>query len=67
MNMNYLTDFASPITLDGSLKICRSGSGERLQSGQLSSLSALAVTLRFSAFVVPMSIAVYWAIRLVVA
>ena len=33
----------------------------------LSSLSALAVTLRFSAFAVQMAIAVYWAIRLVVA
>lgn len=30
----------------------------------LSSLSALAVTLRFSAFAVQMGIAVYWAIRL---
>ena len=33
----------------------------------LSSLSALAVTLRFSAFAVQMGIGVYWAIRLVVA
>ena len=33
----------------------------------LSSLSALAVTLRFSAFAVQMAIAVYWAARLVVA
>ncbi len=33
----------------------------------LSSLSALAVTLRFSAFAVQMAIAVYWAVRLVVA
>lgn len=33
----------------------------------LSSLSALAVTLRFSAFAVQMAIGVYWAVRLVVA
>ena len=33
----------------------------------LSSLSALAVTLRFSAFAVQMAIGVYWAARLVVA
>jgi uncharacterized MAPEG superfamily protein len=33
----------------------------------LSSLSALAVTLRFSAFAVQMGIGVYWAIRLVAA
>ena len=33
----------------------------------LSSLSALAVTLRFSAFAVQMAISVYWAVRLVVA
>jgi uncharacterized MAPEG superfamily protein len=33
----------------------------------LSSLSALAVTLRFSAFSVQMAIGVYWAVRLVVA
>lgn len=33
----------------------------------LSSLSAPAVTLRFSAFAVQMSIAVYWAVRLFVA
>jgi uncharacterized MAPEG superfamily protein len=33
----------------------------------LSSLSALAVTLRFSAFAVQMGIGVYWAVRLVVA
>jgi uncharacterized MAPEG superfamily protein len=33
----------------------------------LSSLSALAVTLRFSAFAVQMGIGVYWAARLVVA
>ncbi len=33
----------------------------------LSSLSALAVTLRFTAFAVQMAIAVYWAVRLVVA
>ncbi|GGC64975.1 MAPEG family protein [Undibacterium terreum] len=33
----------------------------------LSSLSALAVTLRFSAFAVQMGIAVYWSVRLVVA
>ena len=31
----------------------------------LSSLSALAVTLRFSAFAVQMGIAVYWAVRLI--
>ena len=31
----------------------------------LSSLSALAVTLRFSAFAVQMAIAVYWAVRLI--
>ena len=33
----------------------------------LASLSALAVTLRFSAFAVQMGIAVYWAVRLVTA
>ena len=33
----------------------------------LSSLSALAVTLRFSAFAVQMGIGVYWAVRLVMA
>ena len=33
----------------------------------LSSLSALAVTLRFSAFAVQMAIGVYWAVRLVLA
>lgn len=33
----------------------------------LCSLSALAVTLRFSAFAVQMAIGVYWAVRLVVA
>jgi len=33
----------------------------------LSSLSALAVTLRFSAFAVQMAIGVYWAVRLVMA
>lgn len=33
----------------------------------LSSLSALAVTLRFSAFAVQMGIGVYWAVRLIVA
>ena len=33
----------------------------------LSSLSALAVTLRFSAFAVQMAIGVYWTVRLVVA
>ena len=33
----------------------------------VSSLSAFAVTLRFSAFAVQMAIAVYWAVRLVVA
>ncbi len=33
----------------------------------LSSLTALAVTLRFSAFAVQMAIGVYWAVRLVVA
>jgi len=33
----------------------------------LSSLSALAVTLRFSAFAVQMGIGAYWAVRLVVA
>ncbi len=33
----------------------------------LGSLSALAVTLRFSAFAVQMGIGVYWAVRLVVA
>lgn len=33
----------------------------------VSSLSALAVTLRFSAFAVQMAIAVYWAVRLIVA
>src|ERR1035437_3465664 len=33
----------------------------------LSSLSALAVPLRFSAFAVQMAIGVYWAVRLVVA
>jgi uncharacterized MAPEG superfamily protein len=33
----------------------------------LSSVSALAVTLRFSAFAVQMAVAVYWAVRLVVA
>ena len=33
----------------------------------LSSLSALAVTLRFSAFAVQMAIAVYWAVRLLMA
>ncbi len=31
----------------------------------LSSLSALAVTLRFSAFAVQMAIGIYWAVRLV--
>jgi len=39
-----------------------------LQSAiHLCSLSALAVTLRFSAFTVQMAIGVYWAVRLVVA
>ncbi len=33
----------------------------------VSSLSAFAVTLRFSAFAVQMAIAVYWAVRLIVA